>query len=103
MIIDADELGKYKMALQCIAIHGLLIHYTYFHVDFFAVGMFVLWIALVLSVWSGVEYFVKARRLCTGEQRSHAEARDRALTRSGLTCRGGPLKRLLIQPSGERV
>jgi CDP-diacylglycerol--glycerol-3-phosphate 3-phosphatidyltransferase len=59
-IIGAEELGKYKMALQSIAIQGLLIHYTYFHADFFAAGMFVLWIALVLSVWSGVEYFFRA-------------------------------------------
>jgi CDP-diacylglycerol---glycerol-3-phosphate 3-phosphatidyltransferase len=60
-IIAADELGKYKMVLQCIAVQGLLIHYTYFHVDFFAAGMFMLWIATVLSVWSAVDYFIKAR------------------------------------------
>jgi CDP-diacylglycerol---glycerol-3-phosphate 3-phosphatidyltransferase len=59
MILAAEELGKYKMALQAIAVQGLLIHYTYFHVDFFAAGMFVLWIATALSVWSGVDYFVK--------------------------------------------
>jgi CDP-diacylglycerol---glycerol-3-phosphate 3-phosphatidyltransferase len=59
-IIGAEELGKYKMALQSIAIHGLLIHYTYFYADFFAAGMFVLWIALALSVWSGMEYFAQA-------------------------------------------
>jgi CDP-diacylglycerol--glycerol-3-phosphate 3-phosphatidyltransferase len=57
-IIAAEELGKYKMCLQSIALHGLLIHYTYFHVDFFAAGMFVLWIAMVVIVWSGVDYFV---------------------------------------------
>ncbi len=60
-IIAADELGKYKMALQCIAIQGLLIHYTYFHIEFFAAGMFMLWIAMVVSVWSAVDYIVKAR------------------------------------------
>ena len=37
-MIAADELGKYKMVLQSIAIQGLLIHYTYFHIDFFAAG-----------------------------------------------------------------
>jgi CDP-diacylglycerol--glycerol-3-phosphate 3-phosphatidyltransferase len=42
LIVAAEELGKYKMALQSIAIEGLLIHYTYWHVDFFAAGMFVL-------------------------------------------------------------
>lgn len=58
-IIGADELGKYKMALQAVALHGLLLHYTYFHIDFFAAGMFVLWIATIVTVWSGIEYFVK--------------------------------------------
>jgi CDP-diacylglycerol---glycerol-3-phosphate 3-phosphatidyltransferase len=59
IILAAEELGKYKMALQAIAVQGLLIHYTYFHIDFFAGGMFVLYIATALSVWSGVDYFVK--------------------------------------------
>jgi CDP-diacylglycerol---glycerol-3-phosphate 3-phosphatidyltransferase len=58
-IIGADELGKYKMALQAVAIHGLLLHYSYFHVNFFAAGMFVLWIATIVTVWSGAEYFIK--------------------------------------------
>jgi CDP-diacylglycerol--glycerol-3-phosphate 3-phosphatidyltransferase len=60
VIIAADELGKYKMALQSIAVQGLLIHYTYLHIDFFAAGMFLLWIALFVSLWSGIDYFVEA-------------------------------------------
>jgi CDP-diacylglycerol--glycerol-3-phosphate 3-phosphatidyltransferase len=59
LIVGAEELGKYKMALQSIAIHGLLLHYTYFHVDFFAAGMFVLWISMLVSVWSGIDYYVR--------------------------------------------
>ena len=68
-IIAAEELGKYKMVLQAIAVQGLLIHYTYFHIDFFAAGLFILWIALVLSIWSGVEYFVKGFQLLTTPER----------------------------------
>jgi CDP-diacylglycerol---glycerol-3-phosphate 3-phosphatidyltransferase len=64
-IIAADELGKYKMVLQCIAIQGLLIHYTYLHIEFFAAGMFMLWIAMVVSVWSALDYIVKARDIFT--------------------------------------
>jgi len=59
-IIEAGELGKYKMALQAIALQALLIRYTYIHVDFFAAGMFVLWIAMIVSIWSGVDYYIKA-------------------------------------------
>ena len=62
MVMGADELGKYKMSLQAIAITGLLIHYTYFYVDTFAFGMFVLWIALVVTVWSGIDYCLKVWR-----------------------------------------
>jgi CDP-diacylglycerol---glycerol-3-phosphate 3-phosphatidyltransferase len=62
MVLGAEELGKYKMALQAIAIHGLLIHYTYLHVNFFAAGMFVLWISAVVSVWSGVDFYLKVVR-----------------------------------------
>jgi CDP-diacylglycerol--glycerol-3-phosphate 3-phosphatidyltransferase len=65
LIVGAEELGKYKMTLQAIAIHGLLIHYTYFHVDFFAAGMFILWLAMAVSVWSGVDYYVRVVRALT--------------------------------------
>jgi CDP-diacylglycerol--glycerol-3-phosphate 3-phosphatidyltransferase len=60
LIMAAEELGKYKMVLQAIAVQALLIHYTYFHIDFFAAGLFILWIAMIVTIWSGVEYFVKA-------------------------------------------
>jgi CDP-diacylglycerol---glycerol-3-phosphate 3-phosphatidyltransferase len=65
VVMAAEELGKYKMVLQSIAIQGLLIRYTYFHIDFFAAGMFILWIAMGLSVWSGVDYYLGAIRLLT--------------------------------------
>jgi CDP-diacylglycerol---glycerol-3-phosphate 3-phosphatidyltransferase len=69
-IIAAEELGKYKMVLQAMAVQGLLIHYTYFNIDFFAAGLFILWIALVLSIWSGIDYFVTGYRLLTMRERT---------------------------------
>ena len=69
-IIAAEELGKYKMVLQAMAVQGLLIHYTYFNIDFFAAGLFLLWIALVLSLWSGADYFIKGFRLLTMHERT---------------------------------
>ncbi len=75
MVLGAEELGKYKMALQAISTEGLLIHYTYLHVDFFAAGMFVLWIALVMSVWSGVHYCVKVVRALRPRPRAAPSAR----------------------------
>jgi CDP-diacylglycerol--glycerol-3-phosphate 3-phosphatidyltransferase len=57
--MGAEQLGKYKTGFQVGAIIPLLIHYTYFNIDFHSVGTFVLWIALVLTIWSGVKYFMK--------------------------------------------
>jgi CDP-diacylglycerol--glycerol-3-phosphate 3-phosphatidyltransferase len=74
-IIGAEELGKYKMALQSIALHGLLIHYTYFHIDFFTGGLFVLWIAMAVSVWSGVEYFVNTAAILGPRSRPQSTKR----------------------------
>jgi CDP-diacylglycerol---glycerol-3-phosphate 3-phosphatidyltransferase len=74
-IVGAEELGKYKMALQSIALHGLLIHYTYFHIDFFTGGLFILWIAMVVSVWSGVEYFVNTAAILGPRSRPQSAKR----------------------------
>src|SRR5713226_8530327 len=77
LIGGADEPGKYKMALQSIAIHGLLIHYTYFHVDFFAGGMFVLWIAVAVTVWSGIDYHIRILSALS-TQRAASAVKERA-------------------------
>ncbi len=57
VVIEAETLGKYKMALQMVALHGLLLHYPFFGIDFFSVGMYFFWLALAVGVWSGLEYF----------------------------------------------
>jgi CDP-diacylglycerol--glycerol-3-phosphate 3-phosphatidyltransferase len=67
VVMAAEELGKYKMVLQGIAVQALLIHYTYFHVDFFAAGMFILWLALALSLWSGADYYFRLVDLLNGK------------------------------------
>ena len=65
IVLAAEELGKYKMILQMLALHGLLLHYRFFGVDFFAGGMYFLWASAVLSLWSGVDYHVRVIRLAT--------------------------------------
>ena len=56
-VITADHLGKQKMVLQTVAILGLLLHYDYYGVNFHAVGMFFLWLAVIITLWSGFNYF----------------------------------------------
>ena len=59
VVIEAEELGKYKVVLQIFALIGLILHYPYYHIDFHVGGMYFLWASLVLCVWSGVSYFHK--------------------------------------------
>ena len=59
--VSASNLGKYKTGFQIAAIIPLLLHYTYFGVDFHVIGMFFLWCALLLTVWSGADYFLRFR------------------------------------------
>jgi len=60
---SASWLGKYKTGFQIAAIIPLVFHYPYFGVDLNAVGRFFLWGALVFTVWSGADYFIRFRKL----------------------------------------
>lgn len=68
IVVPAQELGKYKMIAQMFALEALLIHYRYaipgtgLWIDFHAAGMVLLWAALVLAVWSAVDYHVRILR-----------------------------------------
>jgi len=59
IVMGAEELGKYKTGFQIAAIIPLLIHYPYLHIDFHAIETLFLWGALIMTVWSGVKYFMK--------------------------------------------
>lgn len=63
IVLAADELGKYKTIFQMFALHGLLLHYTFFGIDFHAGGMYFLWIAMIVGLWSGVDYHIQVIRL----------------------------------------
>jgi len=61
-VIAAQRLGKFKMGFQIGALIPILLHYKYvlfdgFFIDFGYVGYWVLWIALVFTIWSGIDYF----------------------------------------------
>jgi CDP-diacylglycerol--glycerol-3-phosphate 3-phosphatidyltransferase len=59
--VSASNLGKYKTGFQIAAIIPLLIHYPYLGIQFHLIGMFFLWCALLLTVWSGADYFLRFR------------------------------------------
>lgn len=63
--------GKLKAVAQFTAIVPLMLHYTYnvgIPIDFHALGTILMYIALALTVWSGIDYFVRFYRVYeTGE------------------------------------
>ena len=73
IVIQASDLGKFKTIFQLVAIIGLLLHYNYnwlfgiqhplFIVNMHNVGLFFLWIATLLTVWSGVDYLTRFVRV----------------------------------------
>jgi len=61
--VSASWLGKYKTGFQIAAAIPLLIHYRFLGLNSHAIGMFFLWGALVFTLWSGADYFIKFRKL----------------------------------------
>jgi len=57
IIIAAKPTGKWKTALQMIAIPAVMIDDRIAGIPFDRIGYYVLWISVVLSVTSGFEYF----------------------------------------------
>jgi CDP-diacylglycerol--glycerol-3-phosphate 3-phosphatidyltransferase len=60
--VAASWLGKYKTGFQIAAIIPLTLHYNYLGIHFNAIGLFFLYGALIFTVWSGLDYFIKARK-----------------------------------------
>ena len=57
--IQASSLGKQKTLAQNIAVTALMINFSIFGVNAHEVGMVILYIALLLTIYSGVDYFIK--------------------------------------------
>ena len=75
IVIQASDLGKFKTIFQIVAKLGLVLHYDYnwffgishpyLTVSMHNVGMFYLWIATGVTIWSGVDYLVRFVRVIT--------------------------------------
>jgi CDP-diacylglycerol---glycerol-3-phosphate 3-phosphatidyltransferase len=57
IILAPDRWGKTKTLLQMAALTGLILHYPYGSIDFHRVGLVLLWLALIITLVSGVWYF----------------------------------------------
>jgi CDP-diacylglycerol--glycerol-3-phosphate 3-phosphatidyltransferase len=62
IVIAASPLGKQKTVCQAFAVTALIIHYPFFGADAHLVGTVLVYLALVLTVWSGLDYLLKFYR-----------------------------------------
>jgi CDP-diacylglycerol--glycerol-3-phosphate 3-phosphatidyltransferase len=58
MIIAADKYGKLKTVVQLVALAPLILHYSWMGIPLHMIGLFLLYIALILTVFSGCNYFL---------------------------------------------
>lgn len=61
IVIAASSWGKVKTVSQVIAVVVLLLHDFFAPITGFPVGQVAIYVALILTVISGIDYFVKAR------------------------------------------
>ena len=59
IVIAASALGKYKTVFEVASIFFLIFKEEFLSIDFHQVGMVLLWVALVMAVLSGIDYFKK--------------------------------------------
>ena len=63
IVMEAEELGKYKFLLQAFAVFALMVYYPYLGINFYVVGIYFLVLSTVIALWSGVNYHMKFFRL----------------------------------------
>lgn len=59
IILSATVLGKYKTTFEVAAIFFLILNGEIFSIQIRSIGMGLLWVALILSILSGIDYFKK--------------------------------------------
>jgi CDP-diacylglycerol--glycerol-3-phosphate 3-phosphatidyltransferase len=58
IVIPAEMGGKIKMTAQIASILVLLLDHTLINLDLYVPGITLLWIAMILGVISGIQYFI---------------------------------------------
>jgi CDP-diacylglycerol---glycerol-3-phosphate 3-phosphatidyltransferase len=57
IVLAADRWGKAKTILQMAALTALILHYPFLSINFQRLGTILLWLALIITLISGVWYF----------------------------------------------
>jgi len=55
-IVHVSVMGKWKTAVQMVAITTLLLHQKLLGLDMHLIGLSLLWLAALLTLWSAYEY-----------------------------------------------
>jgi CDP-diacylglycerol--glycerol-3-phosphate 3-phosphatidyltransferase len=63
VVIAANWSGKLKAFTQLAATNLLILHYPYFSIRIHLIGTIMIWIALVLTVWSGLDFILRYRKM----------------------------------------
>ena len=58
MVIPAEMGGKLKVTAQISSIIVLLVDRTFINMDLYSIGILLLWIAMILGIISGIQYFI---------------------------------------------
>lgn len=58
-VIAASWLGKTKTITQCVAIIMIMLDDLIISILGFPLGMIVMWVSVLFTVWSGVDYIIK--------------------------------------------
>jgi len=59
IVMPADQLGKYKMGAQITAILMLLLNNRFWIFDWHLLGSIAIWVAMILSLISGIQYIIR--------------------------------------------
>lgn len=62
-VIAAGKLGKLKTVSQCVAISFMMIEVPLFDLTGIMLGQIFMYVAVILTVWSGADYIYKNREL----------------------------------------
>jgi len=69
VVIAADAFGKLKTVLQAVALCPLILHFPWYGLDPQPLGTVLLYVALVLTVGSGINYFLNFYGVVTRDGR----------------------------------
>lgn len=68
-VIDAGQLGKWKTAIQMVAIPSLLMSFSWDFLPFQSLGYWGLWASVFVSLYSGTQYWWQWRKMSLAQVR----------------------------------